>query len=263
MSKIGFIGCGNMGGALLRAASKDSSSEIFVTDFDMAKAKSFEALPNVTAADCRSVVMHSEFLFIAVKPQGLKNCFDEIKDVIRAREDNLVIVSMAAGVSIEKIIEYSGYGRIIRIMPNMPASVGKAVIAAVATESVSEQQTGAFSAFMKNAGLIDWTDEKFFDVIGALSGCGPAFVYLFTEALADGAVACGMPREKALKYAAKTVEGSAAAMLESGKHPAVLKDEVCSPGGTTIEGVRALENGSFRAASMNAVIAAYEKSKKL
>ena len=128
---------------------------------------------------------------------------------------------------------------------------------------MSAEDEAEFLALLSSAGIVDKIDEKFIDAAAALSGCGPAFVYIFTEALAEGAVKCGLPRDKALLYAKQTVFGSAAMMLGSDKHPERLKDEVCSPGGTTIEGVLALEKGAFRATAASAVTAAFEKTAKL
>ena len=133
----------------------------------------------------------------------------------------------------------------------------------VGTGSVSEEQIEVFQNALSAAGILDRIPEDKIDAASALSGCGPAFVYLFAEALADGAVECGLPRDKAMLYAAQTLSGASKLLLTSGKHPGALKDAVCSPGGTTIAGVHALENSAFRAAAMSAVTAAYEKTLKL
>jgi pyrroline-5-carboxylate reductase len=148
-------------------------------------------------------------------------------------------------------------------MPNTPVSVGAGVVLCAASENVTAEEREAFAAALVGAGGVDEIPEKLMDAASALSGCGPAFVDLFLEALSDGAVACGLPRDKALRYAEQTVLGSAKLALESGEHPAVLKDKVCSPGGSTIAGVRALEKGAFRAAAMEAVIAAFGRTKEL
>ena len=133
----------------------------------------------------------------------------------------------------------------------------------VCGRGVSRAQLDACKAILAPAGLVDEIDEKLIDAASCVSGCGPAFAYLFMEALADGGVACGLPREQALRYAAQMVAGSAEMVLQSGRHPGQLKDAVCSPGGTTIQGVRALEANGFRSAAMEAVLAAYEKTLKL
>ena len=152
---------------------------------------------------------------------------------------------------------------VIRIMPNTPVSVGSGVILYDATENVAAGELALFCRCMERAGLLDRLEEKLMDAGTAVAGCGPAFACLFLEALADGGVVCGLPREKALRYAAHMLEGTAKLLLETGKHPGVLKDAVCSPGGSTIAGVRALEEGSFRAAAISAVEAAYSRTKAL
>lgn len=261
MKKVGFIGCGNMGGALLRAAAKTEKYEIYAADFDKTKVENACKEAGAKASCAKEIAEKCDFVFIGVKPQMLADCFDEIKDIFAERKD-FILVSMAAGVCIEKIKALSKAEKIIRIMPNMPVSVGAGVVLG-AGENVAAEDKAEFESVMSCVGVFDWIDEKFIDAASALSGCGPAFVYMFIEALADGAVACGLPRDKALLYAAGTVQGSAKTVLESGKHPGKLKDEVCSPGGTTIMGVKALEDGGFRANAMNAVMEAYKKTKEL
>ena len=261
MSKIGFIGCGNMGGALARAVKNAGFDDIILADLDTEKRDALAAEIGAKTADAKSAAGECDFIFMGVKPQVLAAAFDGIKDALSENIDS-VLVSMAAGVSKEKIKALSGKDSIIRIMPNMPASVGSGVILAAA-ENVCDCKKAEFEKIMSKAGIFDWLDEKLIDAASALSGCGPAYVYMFIEALADGAVACGLPRDKALLYAAGTLEGSAKAMLANGKHPEKLKDEVCSPAGSTIMGVKALEDGGFRAASMNAVIEAYKRTKEL
>lgn len=262
MPKIGFIGCGNMGGALVKAAAKAGfSKDIYICDNFAEKTEALSKELGVNVSDSKSIAAECDFIFMGVKPQVIDKAFAEIADILAERTD-CVLVSMAAGVAIEKIKAISKAEKIIRIMPNMPVSVGEGVVLA-SEENVSEKNIEDFNAIMKCAGIVDWIDEKLIDAGCAVSGCGPAFVYMFIEALADGAVSCGLPRDKAMLYAAETVLGSAKAVLESGKHPGKLKDEVCSPGGTTIAGVKALEDGAFRSSAMNAVIAAYEKTKKM
>ena len=170
---------------------------------------------------------------------------------------------MAAALTTELIQKLAGGNYpVIRIMPNTPVAVGAGVIQVCSRDCTNEEVDG-FCALMEKAGLLDRIDEHLIDAASALAGCGPAFVDLFLEALADGAVACGLPREKALLYAAQTVEGAAKTARISGEHPGSLKDVVCSPAGSTIQGVRALERGGFRSAAMEAVIAAYEKNLEL
>ena len=189
---------------------------------------------------------------------------ETLAPLLRARPDRFVLVTMAAGTTIEKLLGLLGDEYpVIRIMPNTPASIGQGMILYTCGAGVTAAEEEGFLAAMAGAGRFLRLEERLIDVGSALSGSGPAFVDLFMEALADGAVACGLPRKQALEMAAQTLLGSAALLLESGKHPGELKDAVCSPGGTTIQGVRVLEERGFRAAVMDAVIATYEKNLKL
>ncbi len=265
MITAGFIGCGNMGGALASAAAKSIGGKyILLSDFMKDKADALAAKLSAHSEDNKTIAENCKYIFLGVKPQVIFDTIKEIAPILRKRKDRFVVVSMAAGISIEAILKAFGVEiPVIRIMPNTPASVGKGVILYTHTPDVAEDEIAEFKEIFRLAGITDGIDEKLIDAASALSGCGPAFVYLFIEALSDGAVLCGLPRDKALLYAAETVKGAAEMVLKSGKHPAELKDNVCSPGGTTIEGVRALEEGSFRADSMGAVVKAYEKTLKL
>lgn len=262
--KFGFIGAGNMGGALLTAAAKNNTDmKIAVFDVFSDKADEYaKEYKNVESVSLKQTVTQSEFLFIGVKPQMAKALFDDVAPLFA--QSSPVLVSMLAGTSIEKLCNLSGKTMpVIRIMPNTPASIGEGVILYCNNEKVSEEQISFFVNAMKGAGLLDRIDENKIDAASAVSGCGPAFAYMFIEALADGAVECGIPREKAMMYAAKMLSGSADMVLQSGKHPGALKDAVCSPGGTTIAGVHALEDGAFRSAVMNAVTSAYKRTLEL
>ena len=184
----------------------------------------------------------------------------EVGPILAARTDRFILATMAAGLSIEKIRALAGLEcPVIRLMPNTPAGIGAGVIQ-YCGQGVTQEELDDFAALLAPAGLVDPVPEGLIDAASAVSGCGPAFVYLFLEALADGGVACGLPRDKALAYAAQTMAGAARMVLDTGKHPGALKDAVCSPGGTTIQGVRTLEEHGFRAAAMDAVVAAYEKT---
>ncbi|MBQ7726508.1 MAG: pyrroline-5-carboxylate reductase [Clostridia bacterium] len=260
--KFGFIGVGTMGGALARAVRKAANGEeIIVNDRSTAKAEAVaRELGCVVGSGCE-VARNAQFIFLGVKPQVMKEMLSDITEVLTARTDRFVLVSMAAGVSIRAIREMiKANVPIIRIMPNTPVAVGEGLIQYAASDEVFMDEIGAFSNALRCAGTVDRIEENLIDAGCAVAGCGPAYVYLFAEALADGAVACGLPRAKALEYAARTLYGSAAMMLSTDQHPAELKDAVCSPGGTTIEGVHALEQAGFRGAVMDAVKAAYEKS---
>ena len=260
--KIGFIGTGNMGAAIATAVA-GQGRELLLANRSPAKAQALAQTLGARAVKNPEAAAESDLLFLGVKPQMMADLLESIAPVLRSREERVVLVTMAAGLSCEDIRDMAGAPYpVIRMMPNTPCAIGKGVVQYCGL-GVSGEELDEFAALLAPAGLIDRVDEKLIDAASAVSGCGPAFAYLFIEALADGAVACGLPRDKAMAYAAQMLAGSAQMVLESGKHPGALKDAVCSPGGTTIQGVRALEEGGCRAAARNAVIAAYEKTRKM
>ena len=263
--QFGFFGTGNMGSALAGAGCKSvGGNKLIFSDKTSAKAQVLAKNLHANYGDNIAVATSSKFIFLGVKPQMMKETLEGIADVLRNRNDRFVLVSMAAGLKISAIESMLGVNYpIIRIMPNTPVSVEKGVILYTANENVFMDEISEFCDALKFAGKIDRLDENLIDAASAVSGCGPAFVYLFAEALADGAVECGIPRNKAIEYAAYTLQGAAEMILKSGKHPAVLKDEVCSPAGSTIVGVHALEDSAFRSAVMDAVVSAYNRTKEL
>ncbi len=271
MIKVGFIGTGNMGGALATAVARANDEyELILTNRTKDKAVKLETELKEqygakvrTTEDNNDIAANADYIFLGVKPQMmegmLKGLAASLKDRA-ARGDKFTLVTMAAGLSISRIKEMAGGDySVIRIMPNTPAAIGEGMILYSAPD-VETELTDEFVKMLQAAGRMCELPEKLIDAGSAVSGCGPAFVYMFIEALADGGVNAGLPRAKAYELAAKMVEGSAAMVLESGKHPGELKDAVCSPGGTTIEGVRALEQGGLRGLVMDAVMAAYEKN---
>ena len=259
---FGFIGTGNMGGALARACAKTVPAEkLLLSDGYAPVAQALAKELGCAATEVAEVARTAGFIFLGVKPQVMPDMLHGIAPVLAARKGDFVLVSMAAGLSIEKIRAMAGGDYpVIRIMPNIPVKAGSGVILFDATEDVSDLALSVFRDAMGGAGLVDRLPEKLIDAGSALSGCGPAFVALFAEALADGAVQCGLPRDKAMAYALQTIVGTAAYLQQSGQHPGALKDAVCSPGGSTIAGVHAMELGGFRAASAEAVVCAYEKT---
>ena len=263
--KFGFIGTGNMGAALARALRKTvPGHEVLLSNRTAIKAQTLAAELNCRAADNKTVAGQAKFIFLGVKPQMMQEMLDGIKETLSARTDRFVLVTMAAGVKIDSINEMLGAKYpVIRIMPNTPVAIGEGVVLYSASEDVFMDEITDFSNCMRNVGILDRLDENLIDAACAVSGCGPAFVYMFAQALADGAVECGLPRAKAARYAAQTLIGSARLILETEKHPEQLKDEVCSPGGATIAGVHSLENDGFRGTVMNAVKAAFDKTKGL
>lgn len=277
-----------MGTALMvAAASAVGGAAVGVADADAAKAAALAAeLGGVSYAGNAEAARSGRFVVLAVKPQVARAVLREIAPVLAERAAAgrpAVLVSIVAGLSIAAMREAlapadaavladgAALARhkalrnqaIIRLMPNTPALVAKGMIALSASAETPEAATAELERAFAGAGLMDRVEEKYMDAVTALSGSGPAFAYIFIEALADGGVRAGLPRDKALRYAARTVLGAAAMVEETGRHPGALKDAVCSPAGTTIAGVAALEDRSFRAAAMAAVDAAYRRAGEL
>jgi pyrroline-5-carboxylate reductase len=275
MSKIACIGGGNMGLALMKGASSVTGAEnIFFTDADAEKAKAAADLLGANVLTSNSeAVKTGDYVFLAVKPQVMPTVLNEIAPVLGERlagGNPPVLVSMAAGWTVKKIQEAVMAIKsptvsmpVVRIMPNTPALIGKGMIALAASSEVHEMKISELEKILAGAGTVDRLDERYMDAVTGLSGSGPAFVYLFIEALSDGGVLAGLPRDRALRYAARTVLGAAAMVEETGKHPGELKDMVTSPGGTTIAGVATLEAGAFRSAAIHAVEAAWRRAVEL
>jgi pyrroline-5-carboxylate reductase len=263
--EFGFIGCGNMGGAIADAVAKSVAAEkLACADYFKEKTDRLHDTYGFRVEDTVGIARECRFIFLGVKPQMMADTLSSVSEILKARSDRFVLVTMAAGMTADKIAELAGGAYpVIRIMPNTPVSVGEGTVLYTANSEVTDGEIADFKAAMKFAGVLDEIPEKLIDAASAVSGCGPAFVAMMIEALADGGVECGLPRDKALLYAAQTFAGTAKLLLESGKHPGKLKDEVCSPGGTTICGVHEIEKGAVRASLMSAVRAAYEKSTKI
>ncbi|WP_394959754.1 pyrroline-5-carboxylate reductase [Candidatus Allofournierella merdavium] len=262
---FGFIGTGNMGGALARAACRRRPEQVVLTNRTLEKAVALaEELDCDIAMDNEAVAREAQYIFLGVKPQMMEGLLRSLASTLAARADRYVLVSMAAGLSIARLQEMLGFAApILRIMPNTPCAIGQGMILYAASEQVTEAEVEEFCDKMAGAGRFDALEERLMDAASAVSGCGPAFVYQFIEAMADGGVACGLPRAKAQEYAAQTLAGAAGMVLVTGRHPGQLKDEVCSPGGSTIAGVYALEQGGVRAAVMGAVVASWKKNGEL
>ena len=259
---VGFIGTGNMGGALARAAAK-TDCEVFLSDKAADKAESLAKELGVKSVTMAEAAL-CDYVFLGVKPQMLAGLLKDLAPVLALRKTPNILVSMAAGVAMADIRALLGMEcPIIRIMPNTPVAVGSGVILYDTTENVPQDAVAGFVSILSQAGLLNRLPESLIDAGSALSGCGPAFAAMFMEALADGAVACGLPRDKAMTYAAQTMLGTAKLLLATGQHPGQLKDAVCSPGGSTIAGVQQLERGAFRAAVMEAVTSAYDRTREL
>lgn len=269
MRTVAFIGTGNMGGALAQAACRSlSPTEVILTNRTAGKADALaRSLGCVAALSNEAAVRSAKYIFLGVKPQAYADLAKELTPVLRSCHEagqDKVLISMAAGLtlsSLKGLYAEVGYDiPILRIMPNTCVAIGKGVVALAGEE---ETHLTAVERILSAAGLVERISEHLMDAFTSVAGCGPAFVYPFIEALADGGVMAGLPREQALRYAAQTVLGAASMVLETGKHPGQLKDEVCSPGGSTIAGVAELERAGLRSAAAGAVLASWERNKEL
>ncbi len=265
ISKYGFIGCGNMGGCLARAVCKAvGSNDVLIADKMTEKAKLLADELKCDFNDTKSIAQSCKYIFLGVKPQVMKIALDEISSILKERNDRFILISMAAGIEIANLESMLGFAcPIIRIMPNTPVSAGEGMIVYSFNQKVLDEELNDFKKALQFVGKLDEIDEGLINSATAVSGCGPAFVYLFAEAMADAGMECGLTGEKALEYAIQTIAGAAKLMQTSSKHPSVLRDEVCSPGGSTIEGVHSLEDNNFRDVVKMAVKASFDKTNKL
>ena len=263
MKKIGFIGCGNMGSAMIGGMLKNGlmeRDEIIVSNLTEAGSRRVkETLGVATTLDNREVIKNTKIVVLAVKPQFYEEVLTEVRDLLTPE---YLIIGVAPGKTLNWLEDICGQPlKVVRMMPNTPAQVGEGMTGYCVNSRVSEVDLAFVKAMTESFGRSELVPERLMDAVGAVSGCSPAFVFLFLEAMADAAVAQGMPRAQAYTFAAQAVLGSAKMLLETGKHPGELKDMVCSPAGTTIEGVRTLEREGFRSAVFEALYASAEKGK--
>lgn len=262
--KIGFIGLGNMGASLAKAVWKARNTDtILLSNLSQDKVDTFIASYGGQASSNEEIFAEADVIFLAVKPAQISSLLTEFQYILEKRQ-SLLLISMAAGVRLEKLASLvPSQHRFIRMMPNTPVSIGQGVISYALSANCQVDDKEVFCQLLQHAGLLFEISEGLIDTATGLAGCGPAFVYLFIEALADAGVQTGLPRETALQMAAQTVLGAGQLVLESKQHPGVLKDQVCSPGGSTIAGVASLEAHAFRGIVMEAVNKAYKRTKKL
>ncbi|OCG07880.1 pyrroline-5-carboxylate reductase [Gilliamella sp. wkB178] len=263
--RIGFIGLGNMGNAILQGvltSKKVAGPQLFVYDTHPEKGQALNQTYLVNNLDsARDVARESDIVFVAVKPNVI---VDVLNDIQKELKKNTIVVSIAAGVTIKTIAKSVGYEqKIVRVMPNTPALVNAAMCSITPNTEVTEEELDTIQLLLNCIGETEVVPEYLIDAVAGASGSSPAFVFMFIEALADGAVKGGLTRKQAYKFAAQAVLGSAKLLLETGKHPGELKDMVCSPAGTTIEGVQKLEQHGFRAAVIEAVEATILKSQAM
>ena len=260
--KMGFIGCGNMASAMISgivSAGALKPEEIVASNHTAPKLEKIREQCGIeTTEDNHAVASGSEILVLAVKPQFYGEVIEEISDDV---PDASVVVSLAPGKTLEKLQEMFGRDlKLIRTMPNTPALVKEGMTALCPGKLVTEEELGRVRRLFDAFGKTEVVAETMMDAVVAVSGSSPAYVFLLIEAMADAAVMGGLPRDKAYAFAAQSVFGSAKMMLETGKHPGELKDMVCSPAGTTIEAVAALEQSGFRGDVIGAMRACMEKS---
>lgn len=283
-AKIGFIGCGIMGEALIRAICKQlPSSQVIIFDIDATKKnKLAKELGCITAEGSFELSQQVTHIFLAVKPTYITSVLKEIRPLFNTKDNTAhtalpVIISIAAGVTLSTLSSIFTnpvksnpmkttditLPHFIRLMPNLPAIVGESMIGLCATENTELREIETIKMILSKAGIVDQVTENLMNGVTAISGSGPAYGFLFIEALADAAVLFGIPRNQAYTYAAQTLKGAAQTVLATGRHPAELKDAVCSPAGTTIEAVKVLEDEGFRSAIIKASQVAFIKSIEL
>ena len=269
MKKIALIGAGNMGGALIVGVCKAiDPQQVVIFDIDTQKTAALsEKTGCAVAQSAEQACAQAEYVVLAVKPQFLRDVQTQLIPAMQQAQRQGIqqkMISIAAGINLESLAEIplsAGLDLpVFRMLPNTPSEIGEGLNIYAENHLATAELCAELEAIFAQCGLIEKVTEHILDVSSAVSGCTPAFAYMFIDALADGAVRSGVPRDKAIRYAAQAVKGAAAMVLETGRHPDALKDAVCSPGGSTIVGVATLENAAFRAAAANAVFYANEKN---
>lgn len=263
--KLGFIGCGNMASAMIGGILQKKlipANDIIVSDVNETNLlTAYNQFGILTTTDNLDVVQKSDYIVLSVKPQFYETVITQIKEVLTKEQ---VIITIAPGKTLSWL--ESAFGKeikLVRTMPNTPALVGEGMTGICTNSLVDEKELTYIFTLFSSFGKVEQVSEHLMDAVGAVSGSSPAYIFLLIEAMADAAVSEGMARNQAYQFAAQAVLGSAKMVLETQKHPAQLKDMVCSPAGTTIEGIRVLEEKGFRSAMIEALKACVKKSKEL
>lgn len=257
--RVGFIGGGNMSEAIISGMVKESflPSEIYVSEIKKDRLSYLQNKFNINSAG-EDFFKTVELVILAVKPQVLLDLMEDIKDDINEKH---LVVSIVAGIHSEKICKKLSTGHVIRAMPNTPSLIGKGVtVLCQSSDEISAERIAAVEKIFSSIGCYKWIEEDCFDAVSAISGSGPAYVYRFIEAMTDSAVALGVSRELAQSLVVDTIIGGSAMVKEADKHPRVLSDKVTSPGGTTIQGLQAMEKAGFSTAINEGIKKAYERS---
>ena len=265
MSRIGIVGAGQMATALAKGLIQSNFAkpeEIRASDINEAARENFKKTTEAEAvASNTEVVADADLVILAVKPQFVPSVSKEVAGSVK---QDAVVVSIAAGVRLDQLAQvYGNEAKLVRVMPNTPCLVGSGACGFAVNSNCTDQDVQMVATLLATLGLSSQVSEQLLDAITGLSGSGPAYVFEFIEALSDGGVRCGLPRNIATAFAAQTVLGAARMVLELGQHPAGLKDAVASPGGTTICGLHELERGTFRGTVMNAVVAATARAQQV
>ncbi|KAK9671253.1 hypothetical protein RND81_12G016900 [Saponaria officinalis] len=261
--KLGFIGAGKMAESIARGVVNSGvlpPSRICTAHLGQLRRDAFQSFGVSVFDNNFDVAIDSDIVVLSVKPQVVKDVVLKLKPHLSKKQ---LLVSVVAGTKLIDLQEWAGHSRFIRVMPNTPAAVGMAASVISLGGTATEEDGKLIEKLFGAIGKVWRADEKLFDAITGLSGSGPAYIFLAIEAMADGGVAAGLPRELAKGLAAQTVLGAASMAVNSGKHPGQLKDDVASPGGTTIAGIHELEKGGFRGTIMNAVVAAAKRGREL
>ena len=261
--KIGFLGAGAMGGAIISGALKAGIVEpkdVYISDFSKAITDKYKELGCNIVDSNQELGKAVDILQVAVKPQYAAEALKELGNSMNGK----AMISIMAGLTTETIREMTeGDFRLLRLMPNTPALVGAGAFALDSDSDFTDEEKAFAQKLFESIGIVEWMPEHLIDTACGLSGAGPAYIYIVIEALADGGVAEGLPRKTAMNLAAQTVMGAAKMVLETGEHPDFLKDQVCSPGGNTIVGIRTLEEHGVRGAFIDTVVKATERSREL
>ena len=263
MAIVGVIGLGNMGSVIATLISKQEKHSLLLANRTFEKAQKLAETLNGNAVTNQDVFKKADVIFLGVKPNQIEGILKEGQEAL-AHSDSKLLVSMAAGLTLEEISDMAPrHHRFIRMMPNTPLEVGEGVITYALGDTASPDDKFLFNSLLEKGGLLIELQESNLDAATAVAGCGPAFVYLFIESLADAGVKQGLTRNDALLLATQTVKGSALMVEETNAHPAFLKENVCSPGGSTIAGVASLEETGFRASVLSAVDRAKKRTEEL
>ena len=265
MSEFGFIGVGNMGGALAGAVCKKvDAEEVLVSDYAVEKAEAFAEAFGCIAADNKKIASEARFIFLGVKPQVLPSVAESLRADLAARKEPFVLVTMAAGISIASLEAMLDMRvPVIRIMPNTPVAVGEGMILYTANDMVSEEDLSRFVNALSLAGKTDYIKEEDIDAASVISGCGPAFMYMFLEAMQETGIRLGLDGEKARLYAEQTMRGAASLAMDSEESLETLRVRVCSPGGSTIEGVKKFQALGLSDTVSEALNASYRRTLEL